>query len=382
VGSTEGLYGLFARTAWLLFADRDELVASSPDFVDIEVELTELLGIHPKSYLSFLLPVYGRVIRREGEPVYINIEWPEWEQTGLSFNEFEVSLKRAATDFNGLTQRFTKTDQLAGGGLLNILPFAESPLLRLPNGSYVCPSIRLLVHHIRDGLYHILRNRYSYKEGRADNRFTRFWGELTESYVRALFSEILPCSGPMKRVWFGKDVKYGQPETEPSDVIVECPTETIFVEVTSTNLTLQSMCQGDPEAIQRDLYKSIVGKARQLDRCITDFRRGRIDFGEPSPRRERAIVPVIITPGFTPSFPVPVIITPGFTPSFPPSQEHIRNEITRRELLQQRGVLPFQVYSLADLELIMNYAASGHSVGALIGRKARSESQAVESASA
>mgnify|MGYP007016526479 CR=1 FL=1 len=360
VNSTEDRLGLFARTAWLLFAEREPNIVGSPNYIDVEAELTELLGIGPLAYLSLLVGVYSSLVAPEHPPAHIEIAWEQWQKTALTEREFEVSLNRAAIDAEGIAERFAETERLAGGTPLNILPFAEKPLLRLPDGTYICPSIRLLVQHVRDGLYHLLWNTYRDRAGRPDNRFTRFWGELVESYVRVLLKHTIPATGPMQIVWFGRDAKYDDGQQEAVDVIIEHPQELIFIEVTATALTLQSVCLGEPAATRRDLQNSIVGKAAQLSRCIDDFRRGCIDFGKPAPSVDKPIVPVVVTP--------------GFTPSFPPSQVHIRGEMAKQKLLEQRGVLPLQVCSLGDIEMILNYAAADCSVGDLLGEKARSES--------
>jgi len=144
--------------------------------------------------------------------------------------------------------------------------------------------------------------------------------------------------------------------TEAVDVIVECENVLLFVEVTSSRLGLASKCAGDAEAVVRDLDKTIIGKAAQLDRCIREFREGHIDFGQATPRLTQRVIPIVVTP--------------GFTPAFGHSQEYIRGKLGEGGLLQQKGVLPLQVLSLGDLELVLNYVCSGRPLGSIMAEKA------------
>jgi hypothetical protein len=353
-------YSIVARTAATLFTEPSEALQNSPDYIDLQDELERVLGISPLAYLSVLVQLYGRLLRLPKAELCVLVEPSHWTDTRLSPEEVARCVDLASTDLSGLARRFRETEQIAGSGVFNVLPFCEKPLLRLPQGAYTCPSMRLLTEHIFDQFYHRLWRSYRAADGRPDNRFTRYWGQLIESYVKRLFGAVLHGSGRLRTVWFADDgANYETPGKQAPDVVVESMGDMAFFEVTSTTLTLRSLCLGDPASIKRDLEHCVIEKAQQLDRCITDYQTGHLTFEWHAPDGAQRVVPIIVTP--------------GFTPSFPPTQLYLAQAIEERGLLEQPRVLPLQVLSLEDLELMMSYVASGFSLAELIGRKASVE---------
>jgi hypothetical protein len=140
--------------------------------------------------------------------------------------------------------------------------------------------------------------------------------------------------------------RIGRQEYKTTDVVGHYPNEAIFFEVTATRFRMEgTLLVDNPEAVEADLERIVVGKARQLDERIRHFREGHYTFGPITTTDIHAIVPVVVT-----SEPIPMWTTTNRT---------IRSALRREGLLQQSGVEPLHVVGVDELEMLEALASTG-----------------------
>lgn len=147
----------------------------------------------------------------------------------------------------------------------NRVPFMRRPFIRLPSGQYFLQSPRALMSWIADGIHYRCLDAARGRD--AVSAYTARVGKLTERYVLQLVSSAhqgprLPGAGKV----FG-DKKFGN-GVDSSDVTVTYSNEAVLMEVASHRFTVESKCDGDQEALERDLTEMIGRRPKQLRRSI------------------------------------------------------------------------------------------------------------------
>jgi hypothetical protein len=94
----------------------------------------------------------------------------------------------------------------------------------------------------------------------------------------------------------------------------------------------------NPDAVEADLERIVVAKARQLHERIQHFHEGRYAFGRLTTSDVRSIIPLVVT-----SEPIPMWTTTNRT---------IRAALKQEGLLQQSGVEPLHVVGVDELEML------------------------------
>jgi hypothetical protein len=180
----------------------------------------------------------------------------------------------------------------------NRVPFMQRPFIRLPSGMYMLQSPRALMSWIADGVHY--RCLDAARKRDAVPAYTTRVGKLTEHYVLELVRSAhreprLPGAGKV----FG-DKKFG-PGIDSSDVTITYPNEVVLMEVASHRLTVEARCDGDQEALERDLDEMVGRRPKQLRRSIDAMKPDRLGhvatlrFEHLDPRRVARFWPMIIT---------------------------------------------------------------------------------------
>jgi len=120
--------------------------------------------------------------------------------------------------------------------------------------------------------------------------------------------------------------------------------QALFFEVTATRLRMEdTLLVDDPVAVEADLERIVIGKARQLDLRIRHFRDGRYTFGETTAADVGTIMPVVVT-----GEALPIWTT---------TLRAIRLALASENLLQQPSVEPLRVIGIDEVEML---EALGH----------------------
>jgi hypothetical protein len=108
-------------------------------------------------------------------------------------------------------------------------------------------------------------------------RFRRFNGFLQERYFRQLAHIVHPrprrhSALTSSGIVSGEELyKTRRGELRTNDVTVNLGLDVVLIEVTSSRVTLESLVDGDINAVVRDLTKVVLAKMKQLDRVIHDL---------------------------------------------------------------------------------------------------------------
>jgi hypothetical protein len=135
-------------------------------------------------------------------------------------------------------------------------------------------------------------------------------------------------------------------------VIIAYDNNPVFLEVVSGPLQAATTTRGDVTAFRADLERLVVGKARQLTRCIDDFLAGALDVDGAAPATTFRIWPVIVT-----------------SHSFPHAEtvlDEVRDALRAEGLLCQDKVGELAIVSAEDLFFCEGHMEQGRSLLSLI----------------
>jgi hypothetical protein len=180
------------------------------------------------------------------------------------------------------------------------VPMMQRPLLRLDDQRYLLLSPRGLESWFSDGVYYRGLDCARRRGKRAVSDYTAYIGHLTETYALQMARSVhreprLPHAG---KVYGDKNFGDG---AHSSDIAIAYPNELALVEISSRRLTLESRCDGDPDALRFDLQEMAGRRVGQLDRSINAIKpRGRAEqptlrYPAVEPGHLARIWPLIVT---------------------------------------------------------------------------------------
>jgi hypothetical protein len=126
----------------------------------------------------------------------------------------------------------------------------------------------------------------------------------------------------------------------------------VFIEVVSGPLQAATTTRGDVDTFRADLQRLVVGKARQLNRCIDDFLSGVLTVEGADPATIHRVWPVILT-----------------SHSFPHAETvmgEIRDALDAEHLLRQDTTGELAIVSAEDLFFCEGHMEEGRSLLSLI----------------
>lgn len=186
-----------------------------------------------------------------------------YRRMGLSDEQRESADALLAAPIEWFRERIEGRD--AARASWNLVPFMQRPFLRLESGRLLLLSPRALEAWMVDGPYYRGLDA-AIKRGRILD-FTAYVGHLTERYALELVKSVHPEPRvPVAGQVYG-DKTYG-PGLHSSDLTITYPHEAVVIEVSSPRFTIESRCEGDTEAMRKDLYEIIGKRVKQLDRSI------------------------------------------------------------------------------------------------------------------
>jgi hypothetical protein len=150
------------------------------------------------------------------------------------------------------------------------------------------------------------------------------------------------------------DVPYGtrQNPRDSSDVIVAYERNPVFIEVVSGPLQAATTTRGDIGTFRADLQRLVLGKAKQLNRCIDDFLANDLKVDGADPATTNRIWPVIVT-----------------SHSFPHAEtvmDAVREGLREEGCLRQDKVDQLAIVSAEDLFFCEGHMQQGRTLLSLI----------------
>lgn len=222
------------------------------------------------------------------------------------------------------------------------VPMMRRPLLQLDGDRYLLLSPRGLESWFSDGIYYRGLESASRRGPQAVSGFTAYIGHLTETYALQITDSVhreprLPHAG---KVYSDRNFGTG---THSSDITVTYPNELALIEVSSRRLTVESRCDGDPEALRWDLREMVGRRVGQLDRSIGAIKPG-----------DARIQPTLRYPGLDPKRLArtwPLVVT-AIPLTWTPQLEQFLVE-ENPDAFQRPNVEPLDILALEDLEALL-----------------------------
>ena len=229
------------------------------------------------------------------------------------------------------------------------------PLLKVAEREWVCVYPPLITDFAWDGIYFLLQNHWLDGTGQPSNDFTQAWGDALEQYMRSLVEATFPTSSVLcRRTWFDEPGQYsGRRGARPPDATILYPEGVAMLEVTAAKPRAGALMLGQPDAIH-DAARKLAAKCVQVGDRARDYTDGelRLTGHERSPG-ERVL---------------PVVVVGDRLPLSPWFGELV--EAGRDPRGGMPDILPSQVITLSDLELLLASGLRGASVWEVLADRA------------
>lgn len=351
VNGADAYDAILARASIIFgeLASRDDVrLRAAGDAIDVRGLFETLTGLSLRDYfaIGWMLMHWFQLSVRKPNDTHHRILIP---QTFFSQTRLDPAL--AGRILDDLMQDYStaraRCEARQGNGRLftyDVVPFMDRPLYRIRNDVAVPANLPFLAYRLSIGVYWILFDSMSSTDRR---RWSAFYGHLVEAYVRETIPRALPPRADVhQRVFPEFTYRIGRQEYKTTDVVGLYPGAAIFFEVTATRFRMEgTLLVDDPVAVEADLERIVIGKARQLDERIRHFGDGHYSFGQTRAADLGAIMPIVVT-----SEPVPMWTTTIRT---------IRTALAREGLLQQPGIEPLRVIGVDELEMLEALAQDG-----------------------
>ena len=352
--STERYEHALARASILFtqIAVRGEILArTGGGFVDVNARFVQLTGLSLDDYFAVGLSIVGWFRNGVNHPQQVDQRKLSpatfFSQTRLDPAIGVSLLERLTHDLPSVQQAFAERGETRLYGY-DVVPFMRRPMYRIVDDVAVPASLAFLESRVTNGVYWILFDAAA--TAREKLGISAFYGHLLEAYVRDAIQRALPDGVGLARRVFG-DFTYDTPQGEArtSDLTVLYPGAAVFMEVTTTRLGMDAtVLMDDPDAVNKDLEKIVIKKARQLDQQIRNFRLGRFGFDGVA----SAHLPQVM----------PVVVTGDSIPIWTTTMGTINSMVQDMGLLQGVGIGPLRVIGVDEVEMLEPLMHAGHSL--------------------
>ncbi len=344
------------RSPWLIFAmlrpwqmytdiQNNPILRSSPDYIDVEELFLQASGVSLRDYLSvgiaLLIYFIGHYLSDEqvGSFDPASLDPGSWLSTSsLPASAVNATLRIIVNTPDQMRARVTP--QSRRELLYDFLPFQSSPLLKLPSGRIVLLCFQYLFDRLTTGVYWIVLDHLYTKSGpSASLAWTRFNGRIFQEHVTRRIRELAPRGGPETKLFEDSLYRIGAQEQRAADAMLLDGNRLVLVESSATRLTARrSVSLGDVDSIRADMDKMVFHNAASLDAVIRHAQAGTLAPEGHSLAGAAQYLPVIVLPE-------------GF-PRFPVIDSYLRQQVTSKGLLLQRGVAPLAILDIEELEVL------------------------------
>jgi len=319
-----------------------------------------LVAREPQKYLDF----DSEFLRANGLPVssVITVAMAAWAHAnalgpmiGLGYfdsltlprDEVKAVLELLSTDQATAAKQVTE-DERAFGFAWTFSVFGQHPLIRVGADAYIVVSPQLLANRVFGGLiYWDVAHRLN---SQSKSRLDRLRGDAVQAYVEEVLHAIAPPLGGQQRVYSEQELQRAfnisrKGSQKICDAVVDYGDAFVLVEVTSRRLTRESAAGASTTAVDDDIAKLIVKKARQLDATIEALRQRESALtGRPASANRRYH---------------PVVVTDDQFPNSPVTRDRVQELLVAEGLLQGAGVTQLEVISLEDIDVLEGVVEHG-----------------------
>lgn len=333
-----------------------------PTYAPLDRWMKEFTGlsIDEQLTLGFTLLASTRIIDDDIAPEVVlqgkvldeTVEHVGLDQQGAAAaEEWLVASRRTLSEEIGDTSAAASHDQV---------PFNQHPFMRFGDGRLLLLSPRAIQNWLTSGLYYRLLDAAKEAEGGAGvNRFTAYVGHLVEHYVLELVSSAHPTPRLPTAGRVVGEQPYGRQGAKTSDVAVLYPHEVVLLEVSSPRLTWASRNESDGQAIERDLWRIVGKRVKQLAQTIEAIKP--LDAGQAPQAR------LLDLDGTKVARFRPVIVTVEPVHMTPPIRDYLAKH--HPDWPGRGDIEPLEIMDLEDLEALIGLVESGHSLRSLLTQK-------------
>jgi hypothetical protein len=346
------------RARELLRLATDSRLAGEADLVPIGDWLSESgLSANEQWRLGFGLVAFTDAFGAAAQP-RVTREKLQDLLARLRLERLSIALPAIASSRAEFRERFAAL----GGGeetfAWELVPFKETPFLRLESGDLVLISPPFLLSWVGEGFHYRTLTYAQNHEGGADSgKYTRFAGKIAERYALDLAEAAMP--GPHVRV-FGEQ-KYGRGGGQStSDVAIVIGEEDLLVfEVHARRVPADVAVTGDAASVE--VSRLLVTKVDQLGVAVAAF------------LAEDATLPGVDLSKIKRIWPFVVLAT--YVRQSPYLWGYLRRKIDRTKTasLKASRVLPVQLLDIEAYEKLMALLAAGEDLPRALVRKIRAQ---------
>jgi hypothetical protein len=235
-------------------------------------------------------------------------------------DKIEAYLAATAGTPDELRDGLLQEERNFGPTVVGSLEIEKRPIIRGPDALFVS-NFGAFERRGTHGIFHIL-SEGAQGEGKDRETYTAPFGEAFQGWVE----QTIRRTEASKEVEIFADIPYGtkSERRDTPDVVLAYERNVVAIEVVAGAMRIQSLTRGDLTTFAADLEKLIFKKATQLTKRIRDMREGLTDEIGLKVDKETMVWPVIVT--FAPF------------PHRPQIVETLRQELKKRNLLQERRV--------------------------------------------
>jgi len=324
----------------------DPSIIALPDYIDLNKEFKESTSFDLTEYITIGFSLIVNFVR--ASLVNNNMQDCSWfitkntyfKDTNISnkgaeriFNSFCITLSDIRRELNALSSDKSKLRYD------NII-FQKYPLLEFKSGQYTPLSLRFLKEKLTSGVYWTLFDYIKTHGGEHLNKFTRYFGNIFEYYIKEIFNRIYPKHPNLAQILFHEHTYHKKEgECKTSDLMIFYADKAIFVEVKSSRLNVtKTAIMGDLDSFKEDVKDIVVQGASQLHRVINDFKNSRFTINNINPKSIKKYYPLLIT---LDSFPQNFLIW-GL----------INKALVDEGYLQDKDIAPMQIIDSEEIEII------------------------------
>lgn len=349
-----------------------------PGAVEIEKSIIEATGANLRQLFAFCLASFGYFtsLSSKAKEAYAHgrnspVKPEDYvldRQIFLSNMDFEDGGSRL------LEQLSTDPERRSAFGSKSAFDFEHlkrRPIVKLDDKRMLIPIPQFLLERVTVLLYWDVHSLVPHKD---QNTFESWWGVLSEQYVHQLLERALGVPGGSGGRWFKPNqygLKDGAPPSPDAIVVIHSSKglALAFVEVKSSRPKYVDMVTGDTAALRIHWGDRLIGDAgnpkavRQIDRAIDEFRKGNLELDGVSCTAVERIFPVVVT---LDQWPLRATLYQRFA-----------DDVRSAGLLSQAGVVPIEVFSCEEVEMLVGAAENGSSLGELLDRRFETSAQSI-----
>jgi len=258
-------------------------------YCDIHTIFQEATGLDLQVYFTLLIGIHAQflaqsVIKNTVDFKRITISRRKYfKDTMIADDQKEKIFNALVIEEQSLRNSLEKEIKEGPSFYLNNCTLIAKPFIQIDDDQLVCSNLSFLLSKITSGIFWTLFDHLKSK-GKDPEIISRFFGILFERYVQMVFERIRGASSSLKnmntvhlpRKYRGREGS----EEESTDIILEYPEVLIFIEVVSSRLKLRdTVIEGNIDSFWADLDKMVIGKAKQLQRKIQDYKNDLFDVG-------------------------------------------------------------------------------------------------------